>query len=469
MDKDFLIDILSSKYENELIEFKENWFNKDELGEYISALSNSAAEFNAECGYIIWGINNDNHAIVGTIFDPNMEIKNEPLKHYLARCISPSINFKFEDFSFKEGKVVVLTIPAAKRVITEFNKERFIRIGSSKELLRKYPDKEADLWITLRKGMPTIINSESSVQNLSFSELMVYYISKGLPLNKDSLADNLGFYVPNTHKFNKLAYILSNENDLTCRVSIFSGKKKSDNQYSLNDFGRKSILLTIDQILNYLESFNIVRVDETNRMVERKETPLFDSKSLREAVLNAFIHNDWVDLNSPMISVFTDRIEILSYGSLPNRQTLSGFFAGKSKPRCNELSEIFLQLRISERSGRGVSRIVDTYGKEAFEISDDFIRVTIPFSEERYLGFNISEQKHEQKDEQKLQSSKERTKTLILSEMRHNSNVTTMQLIKTVGLKKTSVQKYIKELTEEGKIERIGPKNGGCWKVTDKQ
>ena len=76
--------------------------------------------------------------------------------------------------------------------------------------------------------------------------------------------------------------------------------------------------------------------------------------------------------------------------------------------------------------------------------------------------------KNEQKDEQKLQSSKERAKTLILSEMRDDSNVTTMQLIKAIGLKKTSIQKYIKELTEEGKIERIGPKNGGCWKVIDK-
>ncbi len=60
--------------------------------------------------------------------------------------------------------------------------------------------------------------------------------------------------------------------------------------------------------------------------------------------MDAFTHNDWVDLNAPMISVFEDRIEILSYGGLPAKQTITGFFAGKSKPRCIELAEIFLQL-----------------------------------------------------------------------------------------------------------------------------
>ena len=57
---------------------------------------------------------------------------------------------------------------------------------------------------------------------------------------------------------------------------------------------------------------------------------LFDIKALREAVLNAFIHNDWLDLNAPMISVFNDRIDILSYGTIPNGQTIEGFYDGKS-------------------------------------------------------------------------------------------------------------------------------------------
>ena len=213
--------------------------------------------------------------------------------------------------------------------------------------------------------------------------------------------------------------------------------------------------------LYFLDSFNINVLDETNRVVERKDIPLFDAKCLREAVLNAFIHNDWVDLNSPMISVFTDRIEILSYGSLPNRQTLSGFFAGKSKPRCNELAEVFLQLRISERSGRGVTKIVDTYGKETIEIEEDYIKVTIPFAYERYFGVSVTEQKTEQKPLKQT----DKVKSMILTEMRHNASVTTNQLMELTGLKKTSVQNYLRDLTHNGYIKRIGSRKGGYWEV----
>ena len=465
MDKQLLIELINEKSECEWIEYKENWFNREELGEYISALSNSATEHGVEEAYFIWGIEDNTKSIKGTSFQYDIDVKGEPLKHYLARLLSPSISFKFEQFIIDDKRVVCLSIPSAKRVFTEFNKNRYIRIGSSKELLRKYPEREIDLAIILKNGVPTIINTESKKQNLNFSELKAYYIAKGAYLNINSFEENLSLYVPGTKKYNELAFILSDDNDITCRVSIFSGKKKSDNQYSLNDFGRKSVLLTIDQILYFLESFNITKVDETNRIVERNDIPLFNSECLREAILNAFIHNDWVDLNAPMISVFTDRIEILSYGTLPSKQTLTGFLAGKSKPRCIELAEIFLQLRISERSGRGVSRIVDVYGENVFEITDDFVRVTIPFAYERYFGTQVVEQKTEQKTEQKNLTQPERIKQIIISEMENNPSITTMQLMNITGLKKTSIQNYIRELTSKGIIERVGAKKGGIWKV----
>lgn len=322
MDIEYLKELIKQEYENEYIEFKHNWKNKDELGEYISAISNSATIHGVDFGYFIWGIDNNTHKIVGTNFNFDMEINGEPLKHYLARNLNPSIAFKFENFIIDDKRVVVLSIPAAKTVITEFNKERYIRIGSSKELLRKYPQREANLWLILSKGLTSIINTECTNQELSFSTLQTYYAAKGIPFNQKSFKDNLNLYVPNTKKYNQMAYLLSDNNNVSCRVSVFNGKSKSDSQYALNDFGRKCLLVTIDQILNYLESFNIVMLDETNRIVERKDIPLFNSECLHEVILNAYIHNDWVDLDAPMISVFTDRIEVLSYGSIPSNQTI---------------------------------------------------------------------------------------------------------------------------------------------------
>ena len=81
--------------EREWFEFKGNWFEPAALGEYISAISNSAAYTGRKEGYFIWGINNTTHEIDGTSFDPDCDVKSEPLKHYLARQISPENNLIF--------------------------------------------------------------------------------------------------------------------------------------------------------------------------------------------------------------------------------------------------------------------------------------------------------------------------------------------------------------------------------------
>lgn len=72
------------------LEFKENWFKPNELGEYISAMSNAAAIHGRDNAFFIWGIDDENHEIVGTNFDYKQDIKREPLEHYLARMLYPS-------------------------------------------------------------------------------------------------------------------------------------------------------------------------------------------------------------------------------------------------------------------------------------------------------------------------------------------------------------------------------------------
>ena len=95
MDINYIKELIEQENENEFIEFKCNRFEKDEIGKYISAISNSAAENNVDYGYIVWGVTNDTHEILGTNFNPDIELQNEPLKHYLARNLNPSIAFNF--------------------------------------------------------------------------------------------------------------------------------------------------------------------------------------------------------------------------------------------------------------------------------------------------------------------------------------------------------------------------------------
>lgn len=457
--------------EREWFEFKENWFEAKALGEYISALSNSAAYEGKEMAYFVWGINDDTHEVVGTHFNPNQNVNGEPLKHFLARQIFPDIDFRFDEITVTDQRVVVLSIPKAKTIPTAYAEERFIRIGSSKEKLRKYPEKESFLFAILRDGFPTIENTESEYQDLTFEKLKIYYGAKGISLNPTQYKNNLGLYTPDG-KYNIMAQLLSDNSHIPVRVAIFSGTSKADNMYSVREFGNQCILYSLDDVLRYGDVLNIIQADETDRIVERKEVPLFDNDAFREAIINAFLHNKWVDGNEPMITVYSDRIEILSRGTLPREQTLEGFFSGESIPVNKKLSEIFLQLHISEKTGRGVPKITEKYGKDAFEFRENAIVVKIPFNWINVMGNKLGDKMGNKVGNKSASSAEQNihlneTQLIILNFIRDNNNITKKQLQEKTSKSKTTVDNTISFLREHGLIERIGSNKTGYWKVND--
>lgn len=336
-------------------EFKESWFDPAALGEYVSALSNAAAMEGRRCGYLVWGVNDGAHEVVGTAFDYRVDVRREPLEHFLARQVTPDVAFSFHELSLDGRRVVVLVVPAASKVPTSFNGVRYLRIGSSKVNLAKYPERESQLFYTLRKGPATVANTPSDYQDLTFDKLLVYYTAKGVPLSARTFEKNLRLRCEDG-RYNLLAQLLSDDSRIPVRFAMFNGPDKTSAMYAVREFGNTCLLYSLDKALEYGELLNVPQADERGRVVERKEVMLFDEGAFREAMVNAFVHNRWVSGNAPMITVFSDRIEILSRGTLPPEQTLEGFFAGESVPVNQELSDIFLQLHISERTGRGVPK-----------------------------------------------------------------------------------------------------------------
>lgn len=446
--------------EREWFEFKENWYEADQIGEYISGLSNSAAIEGKVNGYLVWGISDKTHKVVGTTFNPDRSVNNEPLKHYLARQCNPSINFSFKEFKIDGKRVVLLTVPAAKSIPTSFARERYIRIGSSKENLRKYPEKEVYLFSVLQHGLPTMENIPSEYQDLTFEKLLIYYGAKGIRLNPKTYKKNLSFYTSDG-RYNLLAQLLSDNSHMPIRVAIFSGKTKADNMYSVREFGNQCLLYSLDEVLRYGDVLNILQADEENRVVERRDVPLFENDAFREAVINAFVHNKWVSGNEPMITVYSDRIEILSRGSLAPEQTLEGFFAGESVPVNKKLSEIFLQLHISEKTGRGVPIVTKRYGKKAYEFRENSIVVTIPFNWINVMADKVIEHQVDNVQEKKINATNHR----ILVEIRNNPKITKTRLADVLGLSKSSIDNGISALKRHRLIERIGSNKTGFWKV----
>ena len=443
-----------------MIVFKENWFEPVQLGEYISALSNAAAYHSEENAYFIWGVNDKTHEIVGTTFNQYRDYNKEPYQNYLARNLSPSIGFEFEELEMDGKRVVVLTIPAAKNVPTAFDESRYIRIGSSKANLKDYPEREKKLFRLLDQGIDTIENTPAQYQKLTFRKLFGYFGSKGIVLREETFEDNLGLRTSDG-EYNLMAQLLSDNSHMPLRVSIFTGPTKGSNLYSVREFGNDCLLYTLDELLRYGDVLNIIQADERNRVVERKDVPLFDDKAFREAIINAILHNAWVEGNEPMVTVYSDRIEIMSRGTLAPKQTMEGFYLGRSIPVNKKLSEIFIQLHISEKSGRGVPKIVEIYGREAFKFEENDIVVTIPFNRVGQVGNNVGDKVGNN------QSTLNQTRQTILSEMRNNPNITKAELSRILGISTTAIDNNISFLKKNGYIERIGSNKTGYWNVIE--
>lgn len=459
MDKyiEIVKNIVNHDTEEEWFEFKENWFEGHGIGEYISALSNAATLCRKEFAYLIWGVNDETHEVVGTKFDFRRDVKNEPLEHYLARQTTPDIAFSFREVDFEEKRLVLLEIPRAKNIPTSFDGVRYIRIGSSKVNVAKYPDREANLFEVLRDKDKTIENIESEYQDLTFERLFTYYAGRGISLKIETFKKNLGLLTKDG-KYNLMAQLLSDDSHISVRVSIFSGETKASPLFSVKEFGNTCILLSLDKVLEYADVINIIQADESKRIISRKDVSLFDMSAFREAVINAFVHNKWIDGNSPMITVYSNRVEILSRGTLDPRQTMEGFYMGESIPVNQKLSDIFLQLHISERSGRGVPKIIDTYGKDVFDFRENSIAVNIPFNWINNVGDNVGNKMGD-----KIPLNARRKK--ILEKIRNNPNITQAQLSKIIGVGLTTIENNIRFLRENGYIERVGSNKTGYWEV----
>ncbi|HOF16331.1 MAG TPA: ATP-binding protein [Bacteroidales bacterium] len=147
MNKEQLNDLLEKLValpsETEWVEFKLNKgsISNEQIGEYISALSNGATIANKPFGYLVWGINDSSHDIMGTNFSfIDAKQGNQNLELWLRTLLRPKINFEIFEFTYHNQPIVLLRIPSAKSEPTHFQKKAYIRIGSNKTDLMNYPD-----------------------------------------------------------------------------------------------------------------------------------------------------------------------------------------------------------------------------------------------------------------------------------------------------------------------------------------
>ena len=244
-----LIDsLLVKNKETEWIEFKENFHSKEEIGERISALSNSAFLCNMPYGYIVFGVNDDTLKVVGTDFyATRKKVGNEELESWLSTRLNPRIDFEIiDDFDYEDkGHVCVFKIPAATNQPVSFLHEEYVRVGSTTRKLRDFPQKEAKIWKGGQKALEKIVVKEklTATQVLSLLSAETYFDMMRLPLPSDTTGiidrmlaekivkeDEVGYSITELGAL-LFAKHLSDFDDLRrkmVRVIVYKGKSKLD-------------------------------------------------------------------------------------------------------------------------------------------------------------------------------------------------------------------------------------------------
>ena len=304
-----------------------------------------------------------------------------------------------------------------------------------------------------------ILKAPSHYSPLSFDMMKILLTSRGYHINQKAFESNFSLVMKNG-EYNLMAELLSDKNMIPLIFVKFRGNTKASISQR-NDYGDQSILLGLQRLKDRLIAENICVTDTTVR--PRIDEYLYDIDCVNEALVNAFVHNDWT-ISEPLVSFYNDRLEITSHGGIPKEITEKDFFNGVSHPRNSVLMRIFLKLGIVEHTGHGIPKIIEKYGKKAFDIHDTYINVIIPFNKKvtDTMMSNKNTATNEEKDfSEELNDNEKR----ILLELINNPNVSYDTLVIELGISRRTISRTFVSLVEKGYIERIGTNKKGYWKI----
>lgn len=320
----------------------------------------------------------------------------------------------------------------------------FIRVGSS---IQSMPYDMINNRVN-KRTRTSLRNIVSPKQDLTFSQLKIYYEEKGFNINNNFLKQ-LDLYTDDG-KYNYNAYLLADNNTISIRFGKYEGTNAVD-LIENEDFGNCSIVKATKNILNKIEIEN--RIFTKIEYPERKEIKMYDFAAVREAVVNAIVHNDWSNEYAPKFEMFSDRLVISSNGGIQSSTTKEEFLEGYSLPKNKELMKVFNDLDLVEQMGTGIIRILQSYDKKSFEFFPNFIRVTFPFNKDKF------------REENEELTELTETQKSIINLMLDSPTITQEALSKLLSVNIRTIQRNIKTLIEMRLIERTGATKKGEWIV----
>ncbi len=392
-----LIDELRAlPHESEWVEFKVNNTNPQRIGEYVSALSNSACIENKEFGYLVFGIENEKHQAVGTDFKPRIEkIGNQELENWLITQLEPQPGVSIFEFAYQSKNMVVFQIDPASNRPVHFKGEAYVRVGSYTKKLKDHPEKESKIW---QKAKHTVFEKDYAMRNISADkvlELLDYpsvfkLLQIPLPTNKEGIlaklveeklivtklqkyhVTNLGalLFASDLERFENLARKAP-------RVIIYKGNTKLNTVKEQS--GKLGYAIAFERLVNYVN--DILPSNEEIDRVFRKEVRVYPELAIRELIANALIHQDFsIRGMSVMIEIFDNRIEITNPGS--PLIDIKRFIDHSPESRNEMLAGFMRRMNICEERGSGIDKVITQI--EVFQLpapefiaGDNYTRVVL--------------------------------------------------------------------------------------------
>jgi len=373
--------------ETEWVEFKVNNERPDKIGEYISAISNTAALFRKTKGYIVWGIENDTHNKVGTTFKPRKQKKgNESLENWLVGFLKPQINFDILEIQEGNLSFVIFEISPATTETVKFKGTDYIRIGSHKKKLSDHTEKEKSLWkILIEKPIDwsAKIIKTATIDDLDPAAILFAKTQYGIKYPKLTAEikkwDNISFLnkakLCINGKITNSALILLGKDTSSHLISpaqatitwILKDDKNIDKDYV---HFSAPLILVVDQIQHKIRNLTIRHLPSGTLFPN--EVTQYDPWVIRETLHNCIAHQDY-SLNGKINVVETpNQITLSNLGSfIPG--SIEIMIQNDAPPdyyRSPFLAQAMVNLNMIDTIGSGIKRMFTIQQNRSFPLPD---------------------------------------------------------------------------------------------------
>lgn len=380
-------EILSNGCENEWIEFKQDNSEPHLIGEYISAISNSACLHKIKQGYLLFGINNKCE-VMGTNFEPKKTKGkgNENLENWLLRLLVPRIDFEILEGVYKTKKIIIFRIDATKKNPVKFDGVEYIRVGEYKRPLKEYPEKEKNLWkilndVKFEEGIALEKIEEQKLFDLidysKYFSLMKLEIPQNSPAIINKLIEeklilkrgksfsvtNLGaiLFAKDLDKFPKISR-------KKLRVIFYEGNSRTGATREKEH--KEGYAVLFEEIIKYI--LNQLPTNEVIKTALREDVYMYPTIAIRELLGNTLIHQDFLEEGAgPMVEFFNNRVEFTNPGE-PLIDT-NRFIDHAPISRNDRLASFMRRIKICEERGSGIDKVIEAV--EIFQLpAPEFIK-----------------------------------------------------------------------------------------------